>query len=77
MRVSTSIPTLEKNLIALIGNLVDSISMSVRKWTNQNFCKNYEMRMINSFLLNISEFLDNRSFGSDAIECHVLLAGNI
>jgi len=39
MRVSTSIPTLEKNLIALIGNLVDSISMSVRKWTSQNSCK--------------------------------------
>jgi len=35
------------------------------------------MKMINSFPLNTSEFLDNHSFGGDAARCRVLLAGKI
>jgi len=35
--------TLKKNLMALIGNLIDSTSVSVRKWMNQNSCRNYYM----------------------------------
>jgi len=49
--------------------------MSVGKWTNQNFCKNCQV--INSFLLNVPELLDDRSSVGTAARCHILLAGNI
>jgi len=39
----------EKNLVALIRNLVDSTSMSIGEWTNS--FRNYQMSMINFFLL--------------------------
>jgi len=58
----------KKGLIALFENLVDSKSMSVGKWMNQNFCRSYQMRIINSLLLNVSEF-DGRPSVSDAARC--------
>jgi len=39
----------EKRVVGLFRNLIDSISMSVQKRTNQNSCKNYRMNLINSF----------------------------
>jgi len=39
--------------------------------TNQNSCKNYQMSMINSFLLNIPEFLDeNNPFDDRTNRCN-------
>jgi len=66
----------KKGLIALFENLVDSKSMSVGKRINQNFCRNYQMRIINSLLLNVPEFDDRPSVG-DAARCCELLVGNI
>jgi len=37
---------LKKNLIVLIKNLVDLNSMSVRKWMNQNSCRNDQISLI-------------------------------
>jgi len=51
----------EKNLVVSIRILVDSTSMSVGKWTNQNSCRNYQMNLINFFLLNLPNFLVNNT----------------
>jgi len=51
--------TEKKNLVVLIRNLVDSTSLSVGKWTNQNSFRNYQISMVNFFLLNLLDFLDN------------------
>ncbi|EFN66134.1 Fatty acid synthase [Camponotus floridanus] len=41
--------------------ILDSTSMSVGKWTNQNSCRNYQMNLINFFLLNLPNFLINNT----------------
>jgi len=46
--------------------------MSVGKWINQNFYKNYQMKIINSFLLNILEFLDGRPSVGSATRPHAV-----
>jgi len=51
----------KKSGCALIRILVDSTSMSVGKWTNQNSCRNYQMILINFFLLNSPNFLVNNT----------------
>jgi len=51
----------EKNLVVSIRILVDSTSISFGKWTNQNSCRNYQMNLINFFLLNLSNFLVNNT----------------
>jgi len=66
----------KKDLVALFGNLIDSKSISVKKRINENFFRNYQIRLINSFLLNVPEFLDDLSIGK-AARYRVLFAGNI
>jgi len=51
--------------------------MSVGKWMNQNFYKNYQMRIINSFLLNKLEFLDDRPSVSSSTRYRMLFTKNI
>jgi len=68
----------KKDLVALFGNLIDSKSISIKKRMNENFCKNYQTRIINSFVkLNVPEFLDDRLSIGNAARYRVLFAGNI
>jgi len=57
-------------------NLIDSKSISVKKRMNKNFCRNYQIRIINSFLLNVSEFLDDRPSIGNVARYRVLFAYN-